>query len=203
MLSLCLDTETTGMWDKYLPPNSPKQPVAIQLAYILFEDDHRWESHSWVLQPLRPIGEGAAKVHGISNAAAEAHGHRPGRALGALVAAMEMLAEGDIILGHNIEFDLNVLRATAHAMDRADVAEFIDRKVAECKVFCTMHATTPICKIPSPHPGFGDKYKWPKLTEAHRHFFNCDFEGAHDALADVEATIKVYQALQDLETEAA
>jgi DNA polymerase III epsilon subunit-like protein len=57
-----------------------------------------------------------------------------------------------------------------------------------------MKATTSICKLPGK---YGD-YKWPKLQESHLHFFGKEFEGAHDAMADVRACAAVYWALNPL-----
>ena len=55
--------------------------------------------------------------------------------------------------------------------------------------------TTPICKMP-PTPkmlaaGF-DKFKMPKLIEAHQHLFGEGFDKAHDAMADVMACKRIY-----------
>lgn len=55
-------------------------------------------------------------------------------------------------------------------------------------IHCTKLLSEPICKI----PGFRGKYKWPTLQEAHKHFFGFEFDGAHDALADVQATVDVH-----------
>lgn len=50
-----------------------------------------------------------------------------------------------------------------------------------------------LCKLPGRYPG---NYKWPKLIELHNHLFGCDFEGAHDALDDVKATVKCFFELK-------
>ncbi|HUV85413.1 MAG TPA: hypothetical protein VMV86_06875, partial [Methanosarcinales archaeon] len=57
--------------------------------------------------------------------------------------------------------------------------------------YCTMLEGTDICKIPSFRGN-----KWPTLKELHKHLFNEDFEDAHDALADVEATRRCYYAIR-------
>lgn len=59
--------------------------------------------------------------------------------------------------------------------------------------FCTMKAMTPVCKL---HGNYGD-FKWPKLQEAHKHAFGVEFDGAHDALADVRACARVYRWLME------
>jgi len=43
------------------------------------------------------------------------------------------------------------------------------------------------CAINGPY-GF----KYPKLTELHQKLFNTRFDGAHDALADITATVKCF-----------
>ena len=59
--------------------------------------------------------------------------------------------------------------------------------------FCTMKSTTDICRIPSPRGG----YKWPKLGEAYKHFFGEELQGAHDAMNDVRAAMRIYFHLKN------
>lgn len=42
------------------------------------------------------------------------------------------------------------------------------------------------------------KYHSSKLKDVYRYFYGCDFENAHDANADIIATIKVYQKMKEL-----
>ncbi len=55
---------------------------------------------------------------------------------------------------------------------------------------CTMHASTPLCAIP--HPSRPGEYKWPRLEEAHRILLRSEMDDAHDALADVLATMRLW-----------
>ena len=57
-----------------------------------------------------------------------------------------------------------------------------------------MKCSADFCAIPSNSPYGG--YKWPKLEELYRKLFGYTFDGAHDALADVEATRKCYFELK-------
>jgi len=50
---------------------------------------------------------------------------------------------------------------------------------------CTMQLSTEYCQVPSPYKR--GTYKWPTLMELHTHLFKVGFEGAHDAMVDVEA----------------
>jgi DNA polymerase III epsilon subunit-like protein len=61
-------------------------------------------------------------------------------------------------------------------------------RVRKAQTYCTMKETTNICKL----PGNYGKFKWPKLTEAHQHFFGIPVEGAHDAMTDVRACKRIF-----------
>lgn len=61
------------------------------------------------------------------------------------------------------------------------------------KLPCPMLLSTNICKIPS-HRG----YKWPKVEEAHKHFFGDvgyveSHRGADDAFHEADIVLKLYQ----------
>jgi DNA polymerase III epsilon subunit-like protein len=91
----------------------------------------------------------------------------------------------DIIVGHNVNFELGFL-------------EIIVPDVWKKAHYCTMNITTDICKLPYNEY----KYKWPKLQEAYGLLI--DGQGLlglerfipgnwHDARYDVFATLKVYE----------
>ena len=60
------------------------------------------------------------------------------------------------------------------------------------ELFCTMIASKNFCEIPGKY-GF----KWPKLSELYIKLFGEDFEEAHNASADIEATAKCFWKLMD------
>jgi len=51
---------------------------------------------------------------------------------------------------------------------------------------CEMLKATDILRIPNPH-NWATGYKWPSLLEYHEFCFDVGFDGAHSALADVQA----------------
>jgi len=62
------------------------------------------------------------------------------------------------------------------------------------KLDCPMKLSTDICKLPSPRGG----YKWPKVEEAHFHFFGDvgyieKHRGADDAFFEAEIVYKLFQ----------
>jgi len=54
-----------------------------------------------------------------------------------------------------------------------------------------MRGSTDHCKL----QGRGFSFKPPKLSELHKHLFGEWFEGAHNAMVDVEATAKSFGEL--------
>lgn len=86
----------------------------------------------------------------------------------------------DLVVGHNIKFDKSVIQAELYRLGMHDI-------FANKQMFCTMMAGKSICEILSKH-GF----KYPKLQELYQYLFKKRFEGAHDALNDVNATIECF-----------
>lgn len=94
---------------------------------------------------------------------------------------MDAIEECKYLIAHNFAFDSRILKYEMGLLNLTTVNKPIK--------FCTMLATVEVCKLPSPR---GSGYKWPKLEELHRHLFQCDFNGAHDAGFDVAATGKCF-----------
>lgn len=185
-MKLFFDTETTGKANFKAPPNHPSQPHIVQLAAILFTDEaEEVGSLNAIIKPegwLIPAE--AAAIHGITTEKALACGIP---AMSALAVFSNFLHYADLLCAHNIDFDLLVTQVALIRLPGNGAQKCFD-KLDNIETFCTMHATTLLCKLPG---NYGD-YKWPKLTEAHKHLFGTDVEGAHDAMADVRACARIY-----------
>ena len=90
------------------------------------------------------------------------------------------------MVAHNIAFDTPVL---VSEMNRYKITA---QNKTSTKI-CTMKSTVDFCKLPSPRGG----YKWPKLIELHNVLFGVGFDGAHDALEDVRATVRCFIELKN------
>lgn len=178
-LSLFFDTETTGKANMKLPPTHPSQPRLVQLACILADGVEEVAVLSCIVKPSGfDIPEEASNVHGITTELARNQGVPLESALALFRGLAAVTGQ---YVAHNIGFDQLVMT----------------RELGDWAVrpnFCTMEATTPICKLPGPY-GF----KWPRLSEAYQHAFNTPLVGAHDALADVRACKRIYEWLQTRE----
>lgn len=191
---LFFDTETTGMVDWHMPPGHETQPHLVQLAALLMEEDGTERAVvSVIVKPGVSIPAGASAVHGITDEIAERCGIAP---IGAIGMFYGLLGKSDLLVAHNIGFDLVVMQAVAIRAERHSLADSLD----VIKTSCTMKSATPICKIPHANPRRPDDYKWPKLEECIRQFFDEELVGAHDALIDVRACARVFFHLRDQET---
>lgn len=178
-MTLIFDTETTGKADFKQPPEASCQPRMVQLAALLLDEElEEVASMNLIIKPDGyVISDEVAKIHGITHAQAEKLGVPEKQAL-ELFKHFSTLSE--TIVAHNIVFDAIVIGKANH------IHGFV---YAPPKPFCTMKASTKICKLPG---GYGGEYKWPSLQEAHKILFGTNFEGAHDAMADVKACARVY-----------
>lgn len=192
---LFFDTETTGLPDFRAPSDAPQQPHLVQLAMILMDD--ALVERACVSVIVKPDGwvipeEGPAAVHGITNAMANAVGV-PEKVAVHLYHSL-LYGTGAVGVAHNSDFDLRIMRI---AMLRAGFTkEWLDARAPAN--YCTMKAATPIVNLP-PTPkmvaaGF-NKPKNASLSECIMHFFGETLEGAHDALVDVRACVRVYRHL--------
>lgn len=177
-MKLFFDTETTGKAFFKLPATSTSQPRIVQLAALLCANDGREMASVNVI--IRPDGwtipKEASDIHGITTETADECGVPIRGALDVLIA---MAYRADTTIAHNIDFDALVVAS--------ELFRDGNRFQMPQQRFCTMHATTNLCKLPGPY-GF----KWPKLIEAHQHLFGTGFEDAHDAMADVRACARIY-----------
>lgn len=193
MTILVYDTETTGFHQDRLPLDHPSQPYIVQLAAQLCEDDGKpVAGFSLIIDNGVEIPARAATVHGITTEKAVEFGVSPTSALG-LFAHFHQRA--DLIIAHNIKFDKAVMET---AMTRQQGKEMRIKKPC----YCTMEVATPIVNLPPTErmlaAGF-DKPKAPKLEECIKHFFDEELAGAHDAMIDLAACLRVYLHLKSLE----
>jgi DNA polymerase-3 subunit epsilon len=88
------------------------------------------------------------------------------------------------LIAHNISFDEKIIGA-----------EFLRNKMQNViptkKRICTMQGSKHYCAIKGPYG-----IKFPRLAELHYKLFNCNFDEAHDAGADINATAKCFWELK-------
>ena len=184
---LVFDTETTGLPKIENAPltDFDNWPRMVQLAWQIHDEKGRFvENHNYLVQPdgfVIPID--AKMVHGISTEHAMKYGKPLNEVLDLF---MISAAKATYLVGHNINFDLNVLGCEFLRCGRENPLrrwQIIDT--------CT-EKTAEFCQFPG---GKGGKFKLPRLGEFHHLLFGEYFDSAHNACADVEATARVFLEL--------
>jgi len=194
---LVFDTETTAFPSPSLPVNHLNQARIVQLAWILLDEQfvERACFNSLIqISVATRITEGAFKVHGISEMDCRNYGMPIEQAIQPL---LYQTRTSSVIVGYNISFDSKMLD-----IECENIFGLTDERWFGCGMFCVMEAMTPICQLPfaNGRKGHGSqRYKWPTLQEAYQFAFEQQFEGAHDALADVRATARIYRWLKERE----
>lgn len=192
---LALDTETQGLPDFRAPSDAPHQPHIVQLAMVLLDDDMREQASVSLI--IRPDGweipDEVAAIHGITTEKALALGVEEKIAT-RLYAAM-LYGGGATLVAHNLPFDQRIMRI---AMLRAGFTkDWMEARPVS--TFCTMEVATPIVNLPPTERMIKAGFNKPKnagLGECIKFFFGETLEGAHDALVDVRACIRVYHELK-------
>jgi DNA polymerase III subunit epsilon len=185
MKILVFDTETTGFIDKKETDIS-KQPRIVQFAAILWDilPNGKFEETQRInilMTPGIPIPYAASQVHHIYDVDV-----RDAPKIDEKIdEILSYINSADLIIWHNIEYDEGVLWVE---LDRLQKRYAYQPK----QTFCTMKTTVDFCAI----QGNGERLKYPKLGELHKKLFGEYFIGAHDALVDVEATLRCFLELK-------
>lgn len=199
---LFFDTETTGIRKNGFIPR------IVQIGALLADEDGKTISElNILLQPegFSGVPPQAAAVHGFTSDHIKAFGVDRKNGLSTF---FDLVENADILVAHNNEYDLDLLNIEIdYRKQQSDgvVAKW-QEQLASVEHFCTMLNTREILKLPLSaaqasffaDKGIDQQYKNPRLIEAYNHFFHKDFEGAHDAMADVRACRDVYFELHKL-----
>lgn len=189
MKALIFDTETTGKANFKAPKDCSTHPRMIQLGAMFIDVDEKNFTFDEVAATsllIRPEGfvipSEAENIHGISTQRAKDCG------IGLNVACatfLDLLYQADVLMAYNIEYDIRVMMAELRRLGQDEHVQYLD----SCTQHCIMKPMTSICKLPT---SWGRGYKWPKLEEAYHHCFGVAMEDAHDAMADVRASVQVH-----------
>ena len=163
---------------------------------IVVDEDTR-EEKTLIDVIVKPDGwtipEEVAAIHGITTEIALDVGIPEKQAV---EMCLDAWRQSELRVGHNVSFDDRILRI---ALKRYFGDEIADEFKAGAHA-CTGLLAKPIMKM-EPKNRYG--YKMPKLTEAYRHFFGRELEGAHSAMADARASMDVFFHIKGMKAAAA
>jgi hypothetical protein len=198
MKLLIFDTETTGLPKTREPAikGPDNWPHLVSIAWTVIDSDKNYEpcalSESYIVKPQWTIPEDSTKIHGITQAKAEAEGIPLSTIISRFLAI-----EHDMMIAHNMNFDYNVLvNAIMWDLKLTVLPDFKPK-------FCTMDAMKNIMQIPYAN---GRGYKPPKLTELYTYAVKKPFDSGltHSAqydtwlLADIIKSSTVLQSMMGL-----
>lgn len=184
---LIFDTETTGVPHNKTAPitDLDNWPRLVQLAWQLHDGKGNLISHhNYIIKPDGfDIPYKAEQIHGVSTKRAMEEGHNLIDVLGHFIKDLTRTSQ---LVGHNIEFDINIIGA-----------EFIRKELAPEQFLNlarvdTGLASTEFCALTG---GIGGRLKMPRLHELHEKLFKKGFGDAHDAAYDVAATARCFFGL--------
>lgn len=184
---LIFDTATSGLPKNFSAPYTDidNWPRCVQIAWHIHDEMGRLVQHEDFL--ICPDGFNipyeVEQQHGISTALAEQKGVC---ILEVLDKFEEAVQKSNFIVGHNLDFDLNIMGAEYTRVGRAFRLE--GKKILDT---CT-EQTTELVQLPG---GRGGRFKFPNLAELHNFLFEESFAEAYNVAADVEATARCFLEL--------
>ena len=168
MMVLVFDTETTNLIKEDLT-----DVHILQLAWVLYDTEtNSCEQNDFVLKV--PVQIKNSSIHGITNQISE-NGYYIEEIIEIF---LEDLHKCDLLVGHNLNFDINMVEIE---LNRLGFEDEIDQ-MYDKRYFDTMREGKKYLKVK----------KFPKLQELYTKLFNKNFQNAHNALYDVKATLQCY-----------
>ena len=184
---LVFDTETTGIPRNKTAPLTDLEnwPRLVQIAWQLHDKNGNLVSQQNYL--IKPEGFDipfkAEQVHGISTKRALEEGHDLKKVFDLF---LEDIAKTHVLVGHNIEFDINII-GSEFIRQSINADQFLSLQKVDTGI-----ASTTFCQLPG---GLGGKLKMPRLHELHEILFGEGIGDAHDASYDVAATARSFFGL--------
>lgn len=205
MRVIVFDTETTGLPKTKVLTNGLLSlwPHVVQLSYLIYDVNEKElvKIRDFIVKvPYNiEISEESTKLHGITNDIS----YSQGLDIELIIEEfMEDLKYCDYIVGHNIEFDINMIKAELMRLNMNitknmnlyyNYLEFI----STCKKFyCTMQESVDLCAIKQKNKQGKEYFKYPKLIELHQKLFNSSPKGLHNSLNDILICLRCFYKIK-------
>ena len=207
MLILVFDTETTGLPKSKVINKDVLHlwPYIVQFSYIIFDTEFKTlvKMKDFIIRvpDFITISEEVSKIHGITNDISLTKGVNIVDVLNEFFADLSIV---DYIVGHNVSFDLNMIRAElnrliVNASNVEQVSEFQTHLTiinTSKNIYCTMKESIDLCAIQTKDK-FGRVYnKFPKLIELYQKLFNITPNNLHNSLNDVIVCLRCFMKLK-------
>lgn len=208
MRVLVFDTETTGLpQTKILNPDTLNQwPTIVQFSYIIYDLtlNKIIKSKDYIIKVPEniKISEDSVKIHGITNEISSNVGIQIDEVLTKFFC---YLRDVDSIIGHNISFDITMIKVELLRIIYNE--KLLPRQLKNYKydlhyitnyknICCTLQDSIKFCNIQATDK-FGRSYlKYPKLIELHQKLFNSSPNNLHNSFNDILVTLRCFMKLK-------
>jgi DNA polymerase III epsilon subunit-like protein len=107
------------------------------------------------------------------------------------------MRNADMIVAHNVEFDLNMIRVELLRLGQGALVDQLELELRKAifedytNFYCTMRQSVDLCKIEKENSR-GKYYKFPTLSELHKHLFEVEPKHLHNSYHDILCTIRCF-----------
>ena len=211
MKFLVFDTETTGLPRiNFIGPGYLEQwPHIVQFSYVIYDNiSNTLEINDNIIKipDNIDIPEESIAIHGITKKMTKQYGVTLNEAFQKFFQYVKM---ADYIIGHNIEFDINMVRVELlrkiyksdyervfHNVEETGEIqlwkEYLNELQNKQNIVCTMKTNTDFCNITAVSK-YGKTYiKFPTLNQLHHKLFSTEPKMLHDSSVDILVTLRCY-----------
>ncbi len=208
MIIIVFDTETTGLPQSRIISQDTLKcwPHIVQFSYIIYDLSANTiadvNDHIIKMQKNVSIPEESTNIHGITNQISIKNGDDIEKVFPEF---FRRLQYADILVGHNIEFDINMIKVELLRIiyeypityRQSKIYRNYLHKITHFKnIYCTLKESIEICNIQAINK-FGKSYlKYPKLIELHQTLFNTTPNNLHNSLNDILVTLRCFMKLK-------
>lgn len=208
MRFLVFDTETTGLpQTKFISPSTLHQwPHIVQFSYIIYDSSLNdiVESKDYIVKLPQSISisDDSTKIHGITNEISATKGVPINEILNEF---FYFLRGVDKLIGHNIEFDVNMIKVALLRLINSDSLTKEQLKIYKYDfhyltnykhISCTLKESIQFCNIQLIDK-YGKPYlKYPKLVELHEKLFKNSPTNLHNSFNDILVTLRCFMKLK-------
>jgi hypothetical protein len=179
-------------------------PHIVQFSYIIYDvtDNDICVIEDNIIRVAGDveISQESAAIHGITNEISKSGGVDLNQVLSGFFGALKNV---DMLVGHNISFDINVvvvelLRIIYNQSNTVPADELLSYKTYlhmlnnYQNIHCTMQNSIDMCGIKVMGKNGREYNKFPKLSELHQKLFGSVPNNLHNSLNDILITLRCY-----------
>ena len=178
-------------------------PFIVQFSYIIYDTttNEILKSYDEIvkLEEGLQIPEESTQIHGITNEMSREKGKM---VKGVLNDFFCDLQSADLLVGHNVSFDINMMKVELLRIISETETELNPEKkhfdfLTNYKnIYCTMQESIELCDIKKTNKFGRIELKWPKLSELHQKLFDSTPNNLHNSYNDILVTLRCFEKIK-------